>query len=94
MHKRPEIVDQGTAVVLGAGVAAYCLGERVDGLGVGRRIQRDGDRGFFQRRQFGFYAQSFFLQLGDALLGVLLTGLQRDDGGIEWTFGRNRGLSL
>ena len=23
-----------------------------------------------------------------------ISGLQRDDGGIEWTFGRNRGLSL
>ena len=27
-------------------------------------------------------------------IGQYITGLQRDDGGIEWTFGRNRGLSL
>jgi hypothetical protein len=27
-------------------------------------------------------------------IGRHITGLQRDDGGIEWTFGRNRGLSL
>jgi len=27
-------------------------------------------------------------------IGQHITGLQRDDGGIEWTFGRNRGLSL
>jgi hypothetical protein len=26
--------------------------------------------------------------------GQHITGLRRDDGGIEWTFGRNRGLSL
>jgi hypothetical protein len=27
-------------------------------------------------------------------IGQHITGLQRDDGGIEWTLGRNRGLSL
>jgi hypothetical protein len=27
-------------------------------------------------------------------IGQHITGLQRDDGGIEWTFGRNRGLNL
>jgi type IV secretory pathway VirD2 relaxase len=27
-------------------------------------------------------------------IGQHISGLQRDDGGIEWTFGRNRGLSL
>ncbi len=27
-------------------------------------------------------------------IGQYITGLQRDDGGIEWTLGRNRGLSL
>jgi len=27
-------------------------------------------------------------------IGQQITGLQRDDGGIEWTFGRDRGLSL
>lgn len=27
-------------------------------------------------------------------IGQHITGLQRDDGGIEWTYGRNRGLSL
>jgi type IV secretory pathway VirD2 relaxase len=27
-------------------------------------------------------------------IGRHISGLQRDDGGIEWTFGRNRGLSL
>jgi type IV secretory pathway VirD2 relaxase len=27
-------------------------------------------------------------------IGQHIAGLQRDDGGIEWTFGRNRGLSL
>jgi type IV secretory pathway VirD2 relaxase len=27
-------------------------------------------------------------------IGQHITGLQHDDGGIEWTFGRNRGLSL
>lgn len=27
-------------------------------------------------------------------IGQHITGLQRDDGGIEWTFGKNRGLSL
>jgi hypothetical protein len=27
-------------------------------------------------------------------IGQHITGLQRDDGGVEWTFGRNRGLSL
>ena len=27
-------------------------------------------------------------------IGQHITGLQREDGGIEWTFGRNRGLSL
>jgi hypothetical protein len=26
-------------------------------------------------------------------IGQYITGLQRDDGGIEWTLGRNRGLS-
>jgi hypothetical protein len=27
-------------------------------------------------------------------IGQHISGLQRDDGGIEWTLGRNRGLSL
>jgi hypothetical protein len=27
-------------------------------------------------------------------IGQDISGLQRDDGGIEWTLGRNRGLSL
>jgi hypothetical protein len=27
-------------------------------------------------------------------IGQHITGLQRDDGGIEWTLGRSRGLSL
>jgi hypothetical protein len=27
-------------------------------------------------------------------IGQYITGLQRDDGGIEWTLGRSRGLSL
>ena len=27
-------------------------------------------------------------------IGQHIIGLQREDGGIEWTFGRNRGLSL
>src|SRR5581483_4113211 len=27
-------------------------------------------------------------------IGRHISGLQRDDGGIEWTLGRNRGLSL
>jgi len=27
-------------------------------------------------------------------IGQHISGLQRDDGGIEWTFGRNRGLGL
>jgi hypothetical protein len=27
-------------------------------------------------------------------IGRYITGLQREDGGIEWTLGRNRGLSL
>jgi hypothetical protein len=27
-------------------------------------------------------------------IGQHITGLPRDDGGIKWTFGRNRGLSL
>jgi hypothetical protein len=27
-------------------------------------------------------------------IGQHITGLQRDDGAIEWTLGRNRGLSL
>jgi hypothetical protein len=30
----------------------------------------------------------------DKRIGQHITGLQRDDGGIEWTFGRKRGLSL
>jgi hypothetical protein len=30
----------------------------------------------------------------DKRIGQHITGLQREDGGIEWTFGRNRGLSL
>ena len=30
----------------------------------------------------------------DKRIGQHITGLQRDDGGIEWTLGRNRGLSL
>jgi hypothetical protein len=27
-------------------------------------------------------------------IGQHIAGLQRDDGGIEWTWGRSRGLSL
>ena len=27
-------------------------------------------------------------------IGQHITGLQRDDGGFEWTFGRTRGISL
>ncbi len=27
-------------------------------------------------------------------IGQNIAGLQRDDGGVEWTFGRNRGLRL
>lgn len=27
-------------------------------------------------------------------IGQHISGLERDDGGIEWTFGRNRGLGL
>lgn len=40
----------------------------------------------------------FSLGPGNPLLekriGQHISGLQRDDGGIEWTFGRNRGLRL
>ena len=30
----------------------------------------------------------------DKCIGQHITGIQRDDGGIEWTLGRSRGLSL
>lgn len=52
MHKRPEIRDHGSAVVLRVSVAGHHLGKRVDGLDVtveGRRMQRDGDGGLVQR---------------------------------------------
>jgi type IV secretory pathway VirD2 relaxase len=35
-----------------------------------------------------------WLPLLEKHIGRHITGLQREDGGIEWTFGRNRGLSL
>jgi len=35
-----------------------------------------------------------WLPLLEKHIGRHISGLQRDDGGIEWTFGRNRGLSL
>jgi type IV secretory pathway VirD2 relaxase len=35
-----------------------------------------------------------WLPLLEKHIGRHITGLQRDDGGIEWTLGRNRGLSL
>jgi hypothetical protein len=30
----------------------------------------------------------------DKRIGQHITGIQRDDGGIEWSFGRKRGLEL
>ena len=34
-----------------------------------------------------------WLPLPEKHIGRHVSGLQRDDGGIEWTLGRNRGLS-
>jgi len=35
-----------------------------------------------------------FQLLLEQRIGQHITGLRRDDGGIEWNLGRNRGLSL
>src|SRR5579872_6516245 len=82
VYKRPEIVDQRTAVVLCAGVAGHRLGKRVDGLDVavqGRRMQRNRDGGFFERSQFRLNAQSLFFQLRNPSPSVLLGNHVLDD---------------
>jgi len=55
VHKRPEVGDQGTTVVLRAGVTRHRIGELVDGLDIAvlsRRMQCDGDGRLFKGSQF------------------------------------------
>ena len=75
MHQRPEVGDQGVAVILRAGVTGHRVGEFIDGLVMavqGYRMQRDGDSRLFKGSQFCLYAQPLSLQPGDPLLGVIL----------------------